>query len=308
MRPTLRRHVKRRMKLLWMSLGVFAGFLVPWQTLANNHLRLSTGSPYAASLISYSVGTFALTIACLLSGRLENSLLAFEAPWWMWLGGICGVVALTGNVLLFSRLGAVETVVLPVAGQILMGLLIDQFGWFHAPTDPLTLVRMIGACVVMAGVMVIVGRPRGEVHQGLWGWRIAGVGFGALLAVQTAVNGQLAKIVGSPMVAAQVSFAVGAAVLLVANCALRWRPRIVRIGGQRNPFWMWCGGLFGACYVLSNAAVAPIIGTGLTVVAVLTGMMTGSLAVDVALGKRVRPTRLLGVAMLLTGVTIMRLL
>lgn len=293
---------------MWMSLGVFAGFLVPWQTLANNRLRLSTGSPFAASLISYSVGTLALSIACLLTGRLGNSLLAFDAPWWMWLGGICGVVALTGNVLLFLRLGAVETVVLPIAGQILMGLLIDQFGWFRAPTDPLTLVRMIGACIVMTGVIITVGRPRGDVHQGLWGWRIAGIGFGALLAVQAAVNGQLSQIVGSPMVAAQVSFAVGAAVLLVVNILLRWRPRIVRVGGRRNPWWMWCGGLFGACYVLSNAAVAPIIGTGLTVVAVLTGMMTGSLAVDATLGKRVRPMQHLGVAMLLAGVTIMRVL
>lgn len=48
---------------------------------------------------------------------------------------------LTSNVLLFPRLGAVQTVILPILGRILMGTLIDSFGWFHAMQLQMTLMR-----------------------------------------------------------------------------------------------------------------------------------------------------------------------
>lgn len=48
----------------------------------------------------------------------------------MWFAGVFGVTLLTGNVLLLPKLGSLKTVIMPVTGQIVMGLLIDAFGWF----------------------------------------------------------------------------------------------------------------------------------------------------------------------------------
>lgn len=70
---------------------------------------------------------------------------------------------------------------------------------------------------------------------------------------------------------------------------------------------MWTGGLLGAMYVLVNAWLVPAIGTGLTVMAGLAGVMAGSLLVDRAFGKPVRPTQLVGVAAIAAGVALMRL-
>ena len=42
-----------------------------------------------------------------------------------WVGGLLGVCFLTGNLLLLPRLGAALTVVMTVAGQIIMGVIID---------------------------------------------------------------------------------------------------------------------------------------------------------------------------------------
>ena len=49
-----------------------------------------------------------------------------------WVGGLLGVCFLTGNLLLLPRLGAALTVVMTVAGQIIMGVFIDTFGLLGA--------------------------------------------------------------------------------------------------------------------------------------------------------------------------------
>ena len=51
-------------------------------------------------------------------------------PWWIWIGGALGVIYLTGNIVLFPKLGSVQTVIMPILGQIVMSMLIDNFGWF----------------------------------------------------------------------------------------------------------------------------------------------------------------------------------
>ncbi len=76
-------------------------------------------------------------------------------PAWIWIGGICGVVFLTGNILLFPKLGGVQTVVLPVLGQILMGLTIDNFGLFYSQQTSLTAFRIAGAVLVLLGVVLV---------------------------------------------------------------------------------------------------------------------------------------------------------
>ena len=49
-----------------------------------------------------------------------------------WVGGLLGVCFLTGNLLLLPRLGAALTVVMTVAGQIIMGVIIDTLGLLGA--------------------------------------------------------------------------------------------------------------------------------------------------------------------------------
>lgn len=109
------------------------------------------------------------------------------------------------------------------------------------------------------------------------------------------------------MSAALVSFAVGVTALVIINIVLRWRPRIERPEGKPNPWWMWIGGVLGALFIFGNAALVPQIGTGLTVVAGLLGSMLGSLIIDRVSGDPIKSRQVLGIALLLTGVVIIRL-
>lgn len=299
--------------MLWILLGILAGLVLPIQTLVNTRLRASTGTPFSSSMISFAVGTITLLIvATAVIGGDYGIAQAFDEPLWIWFGGLLGVVALTGNILLFPHLGAVQTVVLPIAGQVIMGLIVDHFGLFESPQSSLTVVRAIGAIIVLIGVIAVVATPSAATSSedsatALWLWRLAGFIFGCFTASQSAINGHLGQVTGSPVSAALVSFAVGVTALVIVNIVLRWRPRIERPEGKPNPWWMWIGGVLGALFIFGNAALVPQIGTGLTVVAGLLGSMLGSLIIDRVSGAPIKSRQVLGIALLLTGVVLIRL-
>lgn len=302
---------------------------MPVQTSVNSRLRASVGSPLMASMISFAVGTVALIVATtLIDGRALPDFTAL--PPWLFLGGLFGVVVLTGNILMLPRLGALQTVVLPIVGQMFMGLMIDTFGWYEQPDVALTPGRILGAGLVLLGALGGVGvydrlRLRSAAAGGAagasgdaqgaaaWAWRAFGVLCGMLSASQTAVNGRLGTELDSAVRAAAISFTVGVLTLLILVLVTRqpWQFR-TPAGASGNPWWMWIGGLLGAALVFINAALAPIIGTGLTVMTTLVGMMAASLVIDQfgLLASRRRPVTALqisGVLVMIAGVALIRL-
>ncbi|AZA08653.1 DMT family transporter [Corynebacterium pseudopelargi] len=289
-----------------IAIGILAGAIVPIQTIANTRLSRSTGTALSASLLSFSVGSIALLAITTLTGTLPHLDQILAQPSWTLIGGALGVIALSGNIVLYPKLGAIQTVVLPICGQIIAGLLIDSFGLFNAPLIPPNFLRILGAVVVLGGVIACVWRPNvSNTHHHL-PLQLAGVGFGMCLATQSAINGQLGRGLGSALSAALVSFVVGTATLVLVNCWPRWRPNLW-ITRLKGPWWMWIGGICGASFVSANALLAPQIGTGLTVMAALGGMMAASVVVDWVRGARVTGVQVLGLLLLAAGVSLLTL-
>ncbi|MGI1805496.1 DMT family transporter [Exiguobacterium sp. TDN 0502] len=275
--------------MLAIIIGCIIGLLVPVQTSVNTRLRGVVGSPFLASLISFTIGSLFLFILVLLvDGNVTGLATAADEPFWIWGGGVLGVIYLTGNILLFPRLGGVQTVIMPIFGQVIMGLLIDHFGLFKANVTPLSLTRMIGAVLVLLGVVgtVALGDYLARRHQNhleaqadsLFVWRILGILTGMMSAAQTAINGHLGTVLGSAVKGALISFVIGVITLLLLNLLLRTKWQFDRT--QPLPAWIWIGGLIGALFVAGNAFIVPLVGTGLAVVIVTIGLLTGSLLID----------------------------
>ncbi|MDB5350886.1 MAG: hypothetical protein JWN86_2133 [Planctomycetota bacterium] len=131
---------------------------------------------------------------------------------------------------------------------------------------------------------------------------------GAALTVQVGMNNALRTRMGNPLVAAFVSFLTGTTALLIYLVVTR--PSLPdRSAFSRGPWWIWAGGLVGACYVASAAAFASRLGAAPWLGLIVTGQIVASVAMDHfglfgftqhTLG----PERLLGVALLLAGVTL----
>ena len=292
------------------------GAVIPIQTAANSRLRLSVGGfPAVSALVSFTVA-FAVSIAvtAVITGTvLPDFAAAAREPWWVWTGGAMGVLFVMGNILLFPRIGAVQTVVLPILGQVVMGLAIDHFGLFRAPQMDVGLGRIAGAVVVLAGIALVLGLGRGKTDtgaRGAWGWRVLGVGIGMTSALQTTINGHLGSVAGSSLHASEISLGVG--VLLILALALATAPRQLVTAPTPGPWWMWLGGIIGAAFVIGGARLAPILGTATTVIAFNAGTIAGGQAME-SMGwfgaKRLRmdAIRLAGLAMIFLGVVAVRL-
>ena len=301
--------------LLALALGVVAGAVIPFQTAINSRLAGQLGAVFPASLISFAIGSAGLGLLVLVSGTpMPWAATAARQPWWIWIGGVCGLIFLTMNIVLMPRIGASATVVLPLVGQVFGGLVIDMTGAFDTAVRPLSLLRALGAVLVVVGAAMVnlAGRraaatPAGATHRPLPMLWVVAVLAGTLGAVQTAVNGRLGQAMGSALAAALVSFLIGTAGLILV--VLIRRPRVQRTGPL--PWWLFTGGLLGAAFVLVNAFNAPILGTSLAVSIVLLGQVAAGLLLDHRgwLGVHPRPItrwRLLGAALVLAGVALVR--
>ncbi|MCM0598952.1 DMT family transporter [Periweissella fabalis] len=313
--------------LLFMVFGILAGVVLANQNPVNAYLRVFVISPYVASLISFSIGTFYIGIVTLLAGHqlLPTGTQIASNPWWLWLGGVIAAIYLTSNILLFPKLGAVQTVILPILGQVLMGTVIDSFGLFGAKHIPITGTRLLGVGILLIGMFVAVvlaNKTKAEqiyknelkkqdTPANLALWRLWGVVAGMLSAIQQAINGRLGQVVDSPVQATFISFLISWLVILVVTLVIDHKIHIPLTAFKKMPKWGWIGGILGATFVLMTVILVPIIGAGLTVTTSLIGQIFGSVLVTQlglwrSIKSPVKRLQVFGIIIMLVGVLIIK--
>ncbi|HEX8190335.1 MAG TPA: DMT family transporter [Pyrinomonadaceae bacterium] len=144
--------------MVWLYLLVclVAGALMPLQAGVNAQLARWVGHPVTASLVSFAVGTLAL-FAYTAAARPQFPALASlaSAPWWVWAGGLFGSVFVTAAAAFAPRLGAATFISVTIAGQVLVSILLDHFGFVGFAARPATAPRLLGALLLIAGVLLV---------------------------------------------------------------------------------------------------------------------------------------------------------
>lgn len=142
--------------LLLLPLALAGGMAVPTQFAVNSQLRDAVGGPVIASVVSFIVGAVVLTVAAVAVSRAipEIGEMA-SSPWWVWTSGVLGSVYILASVILTPRLGAATTVGLFLAGQVVASIVIDHFGLLGVATQHVTLPRILGVLLVLAGVFLV---------------------------------------------------------------------------------------------------------------------------------------------------------
>ena len=293
------------------------GALQPIQTSSNTKAQDYLHSPLVASLCSFFVGSLALALICLIASRGFSEGLGDLGglPIWAWLGGAAGVFGITVNILLFPKLGSMQTVLMPMVGQIIAGFLIDSFGWFDSPKYPLGVLRIAGFVLVMVGVFYVVSH-KGSKHFRDWKilkWQLLGNLAGAVLAMQPAMNSRLAAGMDSSLNASLYSFVSGTVLLLlICLCLNGHRENVTKIITARRPLWVWIGGLFGVCIVVGQTYLVDKVGVGLLTIINIFGMLAASVVIDNfgilgATKIRITPQKWLGLGLVLAGIVLLNL-
>ncbi len=135
----------------------FIGCIIPLQALVNNSLRVTVGSGAVfAAFMNFLVGAIILGVICVLSGEKWSSVLKLDsiAPWQL-AGGILGAIFVFGTTLIAPRIGVATMLSLVIAGQILASLVFDRIGILGLVERELSTPRLIGAVLVVAGVLLV---------------------------------------------------------------------------------------------------------------------------------------------------------
>jgi transporter family-2 protein len=128
--------------------------LVVMQAL-NAGLGAQLGSALWAGLINYAVSAVTIGVV-LIAVREPWSLAAMSrvSPQF-WFGGVFGTVYVLASIFLLRRLGAATLIALLVCGQMLGSLLVDHFGLFGVKQNPIDTLRLVGAGLLVGGVLLI---------------------------------------------------------------------------------------------------------------------------------------------------------
>lgn len=139
-----------------MGLAMIAGAVVPFQSAINVNLGRGLGHPLWATLASLLVSVVVL-LPIIVAMRLPLPSRTFisQAPLWMWAGGAFGVCFISLALVLLPKLGAAGFMALALAGQVVASLLLDHFGWFGLAERPISMPKVFGVVLLMAGVVLI---------------------------------------------------------------------------------------------------------------------------------------------------------
>jgi transporter family-2 protein len=305
------------METVFVPISLLAGGLLAVQAGANTQLSKATGSPFAATTIQVFIAGALLLLVAAATGTIAAVGDLANVPWWHAIGGIATAIYVASTILLFPRLGAVVTVGLFIAGQMLASLSLDAFGVLGVPHQPPGAMTIIGTLAVFAGAAGIVFGQKGAMNElslSKLGWILLALLAGAVLPVQGAINGLLRSDIEAPFAVGTVSFEVATlamGVVLLITIVLTDAPKPQLTGLAKMPWWGWLGAICGATYVTTVFTAMPVIGTAAAVGLTVAGQQIASPFVDrhgwFRLPKReISRLRFGGVALLLIGVALIQ--
>lgn len=141
--------------VLAMLAVVIGGAATALQAPTNAKMMTAVGSPVNAAFVSFAVGTAALGLLAVVM-QVRPDLAASRAlPWYAWVGGLYGAVFVVAAAWGVPRLGVATTIILMVAGQLLLSVVLDHFGAMGMPKQPISLGRVAGVGLVIAGVLMV---------------------------------------------------------------------------------------------------------------------------------------------------------
>ncbi len=139
-----------------ITLAFAAGISIIIQQALNANLRHALDSAAWSGFASYFVGVICMAVlAVALRDPVPSAAVASRIPWWAWSGGLFGAIFIGLAIYLIPILGAATFISVLIAGQMLTSVAFDHFGWLGLEQRTVDLPRLIGAGLLIAGVILI---------------------------------------------------------------------------------------------------------------------------------------------------------
>lgn len=139
-------------------LALALGAAVCLQSTVNGQLSLRIGLPLTL-MINSGVVFAGSSLWYLFARAIGQVPERASSPWYLFSGGVFGLLIISCAAVAYPRLGAGVTTALAVAAQVMVALLLDRLGAAGARW-PLTGERVAGLACIALGVWLVVAPPR----------------------------------------------------------------------------------------------------------------------------------------------------
>lgn len=144
------------MTWLLLLLALLLGGALSVQVGVNAQLRVAIGHPILAATASFVIGTVGLLLVlAAVRPTVPGWAQVARIPWWQWTGGLLGALYVAAAIVLAPRLGAAALLATIVAGQMLASLVLDHFGLFGFPVQPVSVLRVLAVVLIIGGVLLL---------------------------------------------------------------------------------------------------------------------------------------------------------
>lgn len=143
------------MKIYLFALMLFIGIILALHLTMNAQVGVILKNPKMGNAIFWVIGGITAVIIGLTSWDVEVFGRLKEVPLWLLTAGAIGAALVFGIAWAIPQIGAGPAFVLMIAGQVISGLVFSHFGLLGSPVEPISLIKVIGALLLLGGVGMV---------------------------------------------------------------------------------------------------------------------------------------------------------
>ena len=153
------------MSILMILFTLLGGITLSAQSSINGTLSRKAGT-LETTLLTFLTGTMFLAIMIVFWGQ-GNLLAILEAPKWQLSAAFLGTLYLLLTVMAVPKIGVIATNISGIIGQLVIGMLIDHFGWFDSLVITLDLKRSFALLFMIIALYFIYKGNKRSSEQAL---------------------------------------------------------------------------------------------------------------------------------------------
>lgn len=137
------------------GLGIVAGAMITVQSVLNASLGIRAGLLGSVLLLTFVSIAFLILLVVVFPSTANFRSLPGLSEWYLYLGGVLGIVILAAPIFLIPRLGVALTLTAIVLGQLTVAVIVDHFGLLAAPKIEAGLLRIGGVALIALGAFLV---------------------------------------------------------------------------------------------------------------------------------------------------------
>ena len=143
--------------IVFAFLALLAGAAIAVQATMNAQLGVLLRSSMMGTSIAFLVSLIFTVSAMILSAKQYPNLTEIKSvPLYLWFtGGALSAFGVGMFYYLIPKMGVGSMMSYALSGQILIAIIASHLGWFDLPIKPLSAVKVMGAVLLIIGVLLI---------------------------------------------------------------------------------------------------------------------------------------------------------